>query len=109
MKPNISTPAPNISTVAVPMRTVESRSCDSVSSEKFFAPHSLRDRFGQNIKRRAVAILRVVVIFFTGEQPADDVGIDGFVRVHRPFAELRQADGEREQGDDDKDRPTDFG
>ncbi len=109
MKPNISTPAPNNSTVAVPVRTAESRSCDSVSSAKFLAPLSLRDRFGQNIERRAVTILRVVVIFFPGEQLADDVGVDGFVRVHRPFAELRQADGEREQGDDDKDRPTDGG
>jgi len=29
--------------------------------------------------------------------------------VHRAFAELRQADGEREQGDSNKNRPADGG
>jgi hypothetical protein len=28
--------------------------------------------------------------------------------VHRPVAKLRQADGEREQSDGEKDRPADF-
>ena len=50
-------------------------------------------------ERRAVAVLRVVVKTFSGENFADDPGVDGFVRVHRAFDELRQADGEREQGD----------
>jgi hypothetical protein len=45
---------------------------------------------------------------FTGEQLADNICVDGFVRVHRASAELRQADGEREQGDCKKARPTDF-
>ena len=29
---------------------------------------------------------------FAGQQFADDVGVDGFIRVHRPLAQLRQAD-----------------
>jgi len=28
--------------------------------------------------------------------------------VHRAFAELRQADGQREKGDEEKYRPTEF-
>jgi hypothetical protein len=36
---------------------------------------------------------------FAGEQFAGDIGVDGFIGVQGPFAELRQADGQREQGD----------
>jgi hypothetical protein len=45
---------------------------------------------------------------FAGQKFSGDVGIDGFVRVHRPFAELWQADGQREQGDNAKNSPADF-
>ena len=69
---------------------------------KIFCAEQLRNGFGQDKQRRAVAVLRVVVKTFAGEQFAGDVGVDGFVRVHRPFAELRQADGQREQGDREK-------
>ena len=91
------------------MMTGVRRSSVSVSSGNFFAPSSLTSGSATAEQRRAVAVLRVVVKSFAGKQFAGDVGVDGFVRVHRPFAELRQADGEREQGDRKKDRPANFG
>ena len=51
-----------------------------------------------------MAVLRIVMKRFAGQQFAGDVGVDGFVRVHRPHAKLREADGEREQGDQDEGR-----
>ena len=55
-----------------------------------------------------MTILRVVFESFTSERIAGDEGVHGFVRVHRAFAELRQAEGEREQGEDEKNCPADF-
>ena len=50
-------------------------------------------------ERRTVAVNWVIAIFCTAEKLADVVGVDGLIRVHRPDAELRQADGERKQRD----------
>ena len=76
---------------------------------KVFRTEQFYDGFGQAKKRRAVAVLRIVVETFAGQQFTGNIGVDGFVRVHRPFAEPGQTDGQREQRDANKDRPADFG
>ena len=60
---------------------------------KVFCTAELRDGFGDEIQDRAVTVLRVVFESFTRERVAGDKGVHGFIRVHRAFAESRQADG----------------
>lgn len=42
-------------------------------------------------------VARVVGEGFAGEQFAGQVSIDGLVRMHWPFAQLREANGQREK------------
>ena len=48
-----------------------------------------------------MAILRIVVERLSGQQLPNDVGIDGFIGVHGPSAQLRKPNGQPEKRDEE--------
>ena len=57
-------------------------------------------------QRRAVAVLRIVGEGFSSQQLSDDVRVDGFIGVHGPRTQLRQAKGKPEKRDKKKSSPA---
>ncbi len=54
----------------------------------------------------AVAVPGVVGEGLAGEDLSEDVSVDRLIRMHGPRSQLRQAEREAEQGDQEEDRPA---
>ncbi len=90
----------------VPATTDVSRNSDSVRSENDLAPCILDQRQSKGRQCRTMAVLRIVGEWLFGKQLSDDVGIDGFVGVHGPRVQLREANGQSDERDDEESQPA---
>src|SRR5580658_1485163 len=63
-------------------------------------------RQGKCGQRRTMAVLGIVGERFTSQQLSNDVRVNGFIRVHGPLAQLRQAEEKSEKREEEKSSPA---